>query len=113
MEKRFNFTKKDEVNSVSATPLQKTGDDILTLTGAAIVERSDENGEVKEVGLLATTAGTFSSISETAIKGLDGIIDYMKELQQDAEPGDGVAIQVKVVKNKSNAGREFLTIQII
>lgn len=111
MVKRFNFTKKDEVNSVSATPLQKAGADLLTVTGAAIVERADESGEVKEVGLLATTVGTFSSISATAIKGLDGIIDYMTDLEADNELGKG--IQVKVVKNKSNAGREFLTLQII
>lgn len=111
MKKAINFTKKDEVNSVSATPLQKAGDDILLVTGAAITERPDENGEVKEVGLLATDHGTFSSISATAINGLNGIIDYMTDLEADNELGDG--IQVRVVKNKSNAGREFLTLQIL
>lgn len=111
MVKRVNFSKKDEVNSVSATPLQKAGAEPLTLTGAAIVERPDENGEVREVGLLATTAGTYSCISATAIKGLDGIIDYMTDLEGDNELGEGIPI--RVVKNKSNAGREFLTLQIL
>lgn len=111
MDKRVNFSKKDEVNSVSATPLQKAGTEPMTLTGAAIVERPDENGELKTVGLLATNVGTFSCISATAIKGLDGIIDYMTDLEADNELGEG--IQIKLVKNKSNGGREFLTLQII
>ena len=54
MIKNFNFTKKDEVNSVSATPLQKAKNEIITVTGAAIAERPDENGEVREVALLST-----------------------------------------------------------
>lgn len=111
MIKAINFTKKDEVNSVSAIPLQKMSDEPMIIMGAAITERPDENGEVKTVGLLVTDHGTFSSISATVIKGLDGIIDYMTDLQDDNALGDGVMIQL--VRNKSNAGREFLTLQII
>ena len=106
MIKSYNFTKKDEINSVSATPLQKVKSEVLTVTGAAITMRPDEEtGEEKKVGLLATDNGTFSSISGTAIKGLDLIIDYMEEVK---EP-----IQVKVNAAKSNAGREFITLEIV
>ena len=106
MIKAYNFAKKDEINSVSATPLQKVKGEVLTVTGAAITMRSDEEtGEEKKVGLLATNSGTFSSISGTAIKGLDLIIDYMEEVK---EP-----IQVKVNAAKSNAGREFITLEIV
>lgn len=106
MIKAYNFTKKDEINSVSATPLQKVKGEVLTVTGAAITMRPDEEtGEEKKVGLLATNNGTFSSISGTAIKGLDLIIDYMEEVK---EP-----IQVKVNAAKSNAGREFITLEIV
>ena len=106
MIKSYNFTKKDEINSVSATPLQKVKGEVLTVTGAAITMRPDEEtGEEKKVGLLATNNGTFSSISVTAIKGLDLIIDYMEEVK---EP-----IQVKVNAAKSNAGREFITFEIV
>lgn len=109
MIKSYNFTKKDEINSVSATPLQKVKGEVLTVTGAAITMRPDEEtGEEKKVGLLATSNGTFSSISGTAIKGLDLIIDYM----EDMEEGEG-PIQVKVNAAKSNAGREFITLEIV
>lgn len=107
MVKSYNFTKKDEINSVSATPLQKVKNEILTVSGAAITSRMDEETqEERQVGLLATDKGTFSSISATAIKGLDLIIDYMTE--ENAQ-----SVQVKVNCSKSNAGREFITLELI
>ena len=107
----YNFTKKDEINSISATPLQKVKGQVLHVVGAAITMRPDEEtGEEKKVGLIATDQGTFSSISGTAIRGLDGIIDYMIDLQEDYTP---VTIDVKVNAAKSNAGREFITLEII
>ena len=82
MIKATNFTKKDEVNSVSATPLQQAKDETLTIMGAAITERTDETtGEPKKVGLVSTKEhGMMSTISGTAIKSLDIIIDYMKDV---------------------------------
>ena len=46
-----------------------------------------------------------SGISATAIKSLDLIIDYMEEVQEE--------IEVKIKVEKSNAGREFITLEII
>ena len=110
MVKNFNFTKKDEVNSVSATPLQKAKNEIITVTGAAIAERPDENGEVREVALLSTKEhGMMSGISATAIKSLDLIIDYMDDLGDEATEG----VQLKIKSEKSNAGRDFITLEIV
>lgn len=103
----YNFTKKDEINSVSATPLQKVKNEVLNVTGAAITTRMDEETqEERQVGLLSTDKGTFSSISATAIKGLDLIIDYMTDEQAGS-------VQVKVKSSKSNAGREFITLELV
>lgn len=110
MIKSINFTKKDEVNSVSATPLQKAKGETITLLGAAITKRADENGEDQEVALLSTLEhGMMSGISATAIKSLDLIIDYMEDLGEEAADG----IQIRIKAEKSNAGRDFITLEII
>lgn len=106
MIKSYNFTKKDEINSVSATPLQKVKGEILHVVGAAITTRIDEDTkEERQVALLSTDIGTFTSISGTVIKGLDLIIDYMTE--------EEVSADVKVNASKSNAGREFITLELL
>ena len=111
MIKSINFTKKDEVNSVSATPLQKAKGETITVTGAAITMRTDENGEEKEVALLSTKEhGMMSGISATAIKSLDLIIDYMADLESD---GEAVEVALRIKSDKSNAGREFITLEIV
>ena len=103
----YNFTKKDEINSVSATPLQKVKGQVLNVRGAAITTRADEEtGKERKVALLVTDEGTFSSISATAIKGLDLIIDYMTDESPDS-------VQVKVKASKSNADREFITLELV
>lgn len=110
MIKSVNFTKKDEINSVSATPLQKAKGETITLLGAAITKRADENGEEQDVALLSTLEhGMMSGISATAIKSLDLIIDYMEDLGEEAADG----IQIRIKAEKSNAGRDFITLEII
>lgn len=105
--KSFNFTRKDEINSVSATPLQNAKGEIVTVKGCAITERPDaDTGEMKSVGLLITEEyGAMSCISKTAIRGIDMLIDYMTDEKLTEV---GVAIRA----GKSNAGREFITIEI-
>ncbi|MBO7735796.1 MAG: hypothetical protein J6S67_24725 [Methanobrevibacter sp.] len=110
MIKSVNFTKKDEINSVSATPLQKAKGETITLLGAAITKRADENGQEQDVALLSTLEhGMMSGISATAIKSLDLIIDYMEDLGEEAADG----IQIRIKAEKSNAGRDFITLEII
>lgn len=107
MLKSYNFSKKDEINSVSATPLQKVKGQVLNVHGCAITERLDEEtGEERKVALISAEEGTYSSISATAIKGLDLIIDYMTEEELSN-------CQVKVIASKSNAGREFITLELV
>ena len=107
-----NFTKKDEINSMSSTPLQKVTGNTVHVTGAAITERPDEaTGEGKRVGIVVTEEfGTLSTISGTALKSLDMIIDYMQEL---ADSGDDTPVVVNVKASKSNSGRDFLTLEIV
>ena len=114
MIKAFNFTKKDEINSMSSTPLQKVTGNTVHVTGAAITERPDEStGEAKKVGLLVTEEfGTLSTISGTAIKALDMIIDYMTDLQGDTETADEKVL-VNIKSSKSNSGRDFITLEIV
>ena len=109
-----NFTKKDEINSMSSTPLQKVTGNNVHLIGAAITERPDEStGEAKKVGLLVTEEfGTLSTISGTAIKALDMIIDYMTDLQGDPETADEKVL-VNIKSSKSNSGRDFITLEIV
>ena len=110
MIKSINFTKKDEVNSVSAMPLQKAKGEVITVVGAAITTRKDENGEEQEVALLSTLEhGMMSGISATAIKSLDLIIDYMEDLGEEAAEG----VQLRIKAEKSNAGRDFITLEIL
>lgn len=105
--KAFNFTRKDEINSVSATPLQNAKGEIVTVIGCAVTEREDnETHEMKTVGLLVTKEyGAMSSISKTAIRGIDMLVDYMDE-----ENLTECAVAIRA--GKSNAGREFITIEI-
>ena len=112
MIKAFNFTKKDEINSMSSTPLQKVTGNNCHVLGGAITERADEStGEPKKVGILVTEEfGTLSTISGTAIKSLDMILDYMTEL---SESGDDSDVIVNIKSAKSNSGRDFITLEIV
>lgn len=107
MLKAYNFTRKDEINSQSATPLQNAKNEIVTMTAGAITERVDtETGEPVKVGLMVTNEyGTMSTISKTAVRGLDMIIDYMTD-----ESIENAEILIKA--GKSNAGREFITLEL-
>ena len=114
MIKAVNFTKKDEINSMSSTPLQKVKGETVHVLGAAITERPDEaTGEDKKVGILVTEEfGTLSTISGTAIRSLDMIIDYINDLQADEETKDEPVL-VSIKAAKANSGREFITLEIV
>ena len=114
MIKAVNFTKKDEINSMSSTPLQKVTGETVKVLGAALTERPDEQtGEAKKVGILVTEEfGTLSTISGTAIKSLDMIIDYMSDLQSDESTKDE-PVHVNIKSAKSNSGRDFITLEIV
>ena len=66
-----------------------------------------DNGEEVEVGLISSQEGTFSSISSTAIKGLDLIIDYMEE-----EQATGVDAKINVKVGDKVVGSESIIAEI-
>lgn len=105
--KSFNFTRKDEINAVSATPLQNAKNEVVTVKGVAISTRLDEKtGEEITVGYLVTEEyGTMTTISKTALRGIEMLVDYMTE-----ENLNDCTVAVKASTSKS--GREFLTIEI-
>lgn len=114
MIKAVNFAKKDEINSMSSTPLQKVTGETVHVLGAALTERPDEQtGEAKKVGIIVTEEfGALSTISGTAIKALDMIIDYMTDLQGNPETADEKVL-VNIKCSKSNSGRDFITLEIV
>ena len=107
MLKSINFSRKDEINATSATPLQNAKNEVVTVLGGAITERPDDStGEMVRVGLITTKEyGVMSTISKTAIRCLDLIIDYMTEEHPET-------VEIKIKAEKSNAGREFITLEL-
>ena len=105
--KSFNFTRKDEINAVSATPLQNAKNEVVTVKGCAVSERlDDKTGEPMTVGYLVTEEyGMMTTISKTALRGIDLLIDYMNEENADV-------CEVAVKSSTSKGGREFITIEI-
>ena len=105
--KSFNFTRKDEINAVSATPLQNAKGEEVTVKGCAISERMDEkSGEMLTVGYLVTEEyGTMTTISKTALRGVEGLVEYMTE-----ENLESCVVAIKA--GTSKGGREFITIEI-
>lgn len=105
--KSFNFTRKDEINEVSATPLQNAKGETVSVKGCAVSERMDEKtGEPITVGYLVTEEyGTMTTISKTALRGIDLLVDFMTEENLEV-------CEVAIKASASKAGREFITIEI-
>ena len=105
--KSYNFTRKDEINSISATPLQNAKNEVVTVKGVAISSRlDDKTGEDIAVGFLVTEEyGTMTTISKTALRGIDLLVDYMTDEKLTECP-------VGVKASTSKGGREFITIEI-
>lgn len=105
--KSYNFTRKDEINAVSATPLQNAKNEVVKVTGCAVSERPDEKtGEMLTVGYLVTEEyGTMTTISKTALRGIDLLVDYMTDEEL-------TFCDVAIKASTSKSGREFITIEI-
>lgn len=105
--KSYNFTRKDEINAVSATPLQNAKNEVVTVKGCAVSERPDEKtGEMLTVGYLVTEEyGTMTTISKTALRGIDLLVDYMTDENL-------LTCDVAIKAATSKSGREFITIEI-
>lgn len=108
MSKTSNFTKRDEINARNSFALQDLENGaVLTVPKAGLITRPDmETGEPKEVAVLVTDDGTvYSAISATVCDTMDDIVDLIED--------EGNAIQVRLNKRKSKAGREFLSLTVL
>lgn len=102
-----NFDKKDLINSRNGLSLQDEENGfVIEVTKAATMEDTDEEtGEIKKISVLIDPEGkTYTSISAT----VDDIMDDVIELLDEGEP-----ISLRLLKRKSNGGREFLSFQVM
>jgi len=107
MIKSYNFTAKDNFNSIAGIPMQSKSGETITVVGAAIDERPNADGELQEVGLLVGSDGTvYTGISGTAIRGIEMLIDYMNE--------DNLSeVEIQFVSQQSKQGRTFITLRLV
>lgn len=107
MLKMYNFTAKDNFNSIAGVPMQSKAGEVITVRGAAIDERPNQDGELQQVGLLVDTEGTvYTGISGTAIRGIEMLIDYMEEEKLDT-------VDIEFVSQESKQGRTFITLKLV
>lgn len=100
-----NFTKKMAVNISSATSMQDmAGETVHGLTACAILTDVDrETGEEKQVGVVVTHDGTYSTISASVIDQLYDVIDLLDE---------GEDMDMEIIRRTSKGGRDFLNIRV-
>ena len=102
-----NFTKKDSINMRNGLPLKdEPNGKTFMISKAAVVEDTDEEtGELKVVSVLIDSDGKcYTSISATIADIMGDCIDLL-----DA----GESVSLELIKRKSEAGREFLTFQVM
>lgn len=102
----WNFSKLDVINAASSITLQDNTGEVVTVTGIALDERPDENGEAQKVALFKTDKGIMSTISASVLRVVPDIIDYLlSEGKQE--------IGMKINSGTSKQGREFITVEFI
>lgn len=102
-----NFGKKDAINMRNGLPLKdEPNGKTFAISKAAVVEDTDEEtGELKNVSVLVDSDGKcYTSISATIADIMDDCIELLN---------DGESVTLELIKRKSNAGREFLTLQVV
>ena len=102
-----NFSKKDAINMRNGLPLKdEPNGKTFDIMKAAIVEDTDEEtGELKQVSVIIDSDGKcYTGISST-------IADVMADCIELID--DGESVSLTLIKRKSNAGREFLTFQVM
>lgn len=100
-----NIGKKDLINASNSRPLKEMAGKSIVVTGCATMEDTDkETGEVKSVCYFKTNSGEcFTSISDTIGESMDMLIDFINEEGEQT---------IDIHMNKSNSGRDFLTMTI-
>lgn len=102
------FTKKMSISlSASGISMKDLKDNAeIKLSAAALVEDTDiDTGEVKKVAAFVDQNGNiYSSISANAIDVTEDIVSLLD---------DGEEVTVRLLKRKSKAGRDFLSLVVI
>lgn len=105
---KVGMTTKDLLNAKSSSVQLKDAPPRFEATGFAISEDVNrETGELREVGYIASADGVvYGTISATAMQAISGIIDAVTD-------GDfELPVEVGVSIRKSNAGRDFITLNV-
>lgn len=97
------MTKKDLFNAKNSSKQLENGLTLKVLD-TAVMQDTDKDGEVIEVGVLKTEDGIYSTISATVINSLDMLSDII------ADDGE---VDVVVRVGTSNSGRDFFMLEII
>lgn len=99
----MEVTKRDMINAKSSSEALNKLEGTATITNVFYGDKVDvDTGEVRKVMYLKTKDGNFfGTISETAMKCGEDLEDII---------ADEGSVDIKIVKHKSNAGREFITI---
>ena len=107
MSRTWNFTKKDEINAANTKALQAFAGNTVAVKGIALTKGVDnETGEVRDVCLLKTDDGIVSSISQTVLRMIPKVIEYVEE--EDLEE-----VEIAVVQGVSKEGKEFIMIRLV
>ena len=103
----LNFSAKDQLNAIAALPLQAIKGTTITLSGIAVDNRPDRDGQVITIGYLKDSEGNiYTTISDTVIRGLLALIDYMSD--------EGIdEVDVKIATKKSKNNREFYILELV
>lgn len=106
--KSINMNAKSIINAKSSSVQLKTAPPRFQAVGFAIANDTDkETGEVSEVGYIVSEDGTvYGTISATAIKTIDNIIDAIDD------NSFGTPVEIGVALRKSSAGREFIAVSV-
>ena len=100
----WNFSKIDEINAMSSQSLQDHKGETVTVTGMAVTQRPNVDGEVTDIMLFKTEEyGVMSTISGAVLRIADDIIEYCEEQKVDK-------ISMQINSGVSKAGNEFITV---
>ena len=102
------FSKKDTINSRNGYALKDVENgEVLTVTACAQMTNTDEEtGELKYVTVLVTPEKEYyTAISAMIYDAAPDLIDMLDDVDS--------AVEIKVGKRNSKAGREFLTMTIL
>lgn len=97
----FNAT-----NGASLSLKDLNENEVLAVTGVLIHEGVNNDGEINTITtLFAKDGNSYAGISATISKAAEGLIDYIQNVEEE--------VDIKIVKGKSKAGRDFLNIQMV